>query len=224
MANENFSINETIIDKQMNVYKEMVSLYQSEYKRFPTIQEVEQILATALKYQQSIDFKGNEGIEIHDVKIKTTKAKKTQFFKPGDIVAIPLNHGEIYGYGMILSGGPKKQDEDTYIKFTNIFTKEILNIIEFRKKEYKELFLLNCAFGSITARIWKIIGEVPYNPQSFKIPNFLQTLSSTERWVIIGGDVGNKRYAEKKEISELNPFGIFGNGSIEVMLYERFLD
>ncbi|GGE62032.1 hypothetical protein [Priestia taiwanensis] len=59
MSNENFNISEKIIEKQMNIFKEMVSFYQCENKQFPTLQEIEQTLVIALKHQQSIDFKGN---------------------------------------------------------------------------------------------------------------------------------------------------------------------
>ncbi|PED05091.1 hypothetical protein COL30_29840 [Bacillus pseudomycoides] len=216
-------IDEEITNQYMNVFKEMVSLYQERYKRLPTIQEIEKILTNSFQFQQFIDFKKETGLEISDVKIKTKKAQKTQSFKLGDVIAIPLNRGELYGYGMILTGGPKKSDADTYIKFFDMFTPKIMNVIEFKRMISDELFILNCAFGSITSGEWRIIGGLPYKPQGFKIPNFLQELYPGEYYVVFEGDISQRRIATKEEITKLSPFGIMGNAAIEEMLYSHYL-
>lgn len=222
------SIDKNIVDEQIasryiNLLKEMVCLYEKSYKRLPTIQEIENILTTSLQCQQSIDFKNNTGLEITEVRIKTKKAKKTQSFKPGDIIAIPLNKGEIYSYGMILTSGPKRNDDDTYIKFFDVFTEEKINILEFKNILCNEAFILNCAFGSITSGDWGVIGEVPYESKNFKIPNFLQELYPGEYYVVFEGDISQRKLATKAEIEKLSPFGIIGNAAVEEMLYDYYL-
>jgi hypothetical protein len=217
------------LDILIDAFRKVADNYQSDVGRKPTVLELERLIQLSLDYQEDV-VSSVEAFQISECRFKIKKAFKRIQWKPGDVFAIPLNKGEVYGYGMVVKG--KKQIEDLYIEYYQLFTKKMLSITDFKKKEKPYLFTANTGFTYILSGLWKKIGTLPFDESRYRLPDFYgfdETFFSKEKIYYISKGVADDPDARIHNVSKeeaeavKNPDGIIGTGIITEWLYEEYL-
>ncbi|SEN66050.1 immunity 26/phosphotriesterase HocA family protein [Lihuaxuella thermophila] len=226
---EKILIGDEPLDILTDAFQQIANHYQTDVGRKPTILELEKLIELALEGQEGYQADMG-GFLISECKLKKKKKSKRIQWKPGDVFAIPLNEGEVYGYGMVVKG--KSQTDDLYIEYYRLFTENVLSITEIKRKEKPYLFTANTGFTYILSGLWKKIGTLPFNEGEYQLPDFYGVdetpFSNKKVYYIVKGssdDPDARVYGVSKAEAEAvkNPAGIIGTGIIAEWLYEEYI-
>lgn len=225
--NKSILINEEAIDILMIALDQITHIYEEDLIRKPTVHELEILIFRALEHMPDKYLLEMENNEVAETKIKVKKAKKKYTnFKPGDIIAIPLNERKIYAYGMITKGHYKA--DDLYIEYYDLFTPDIITLAEYKNKEKNLLFTIDGGNYGIISGNWKIIGSSSFDESSYQIPDFYGTEGGSGSYFIIKSGMADDPNAYLKVTQEeaekvKNPFGSWGDIAIQELLSREYL-
>jgi hypothetical protein len=207
----------------IDAFQKVCGAYLEDAVRKPTSQELAKTIVIALDSVYYDCLSDMEGFVISECKIKKKKAKKISY-RPGDVFAIPLNDEEMFGYGMVCTGG--KLMEDVYIEYYTIFTDKIISIRQFKLFEKDHLFTALSGIAGIVDREWKKIGSIPFDTSRYKIPDFYGKMSNGKYYICKGtANNPNARVfgvTEEEALRIKNPVGLIGSGIIAEWMYEEY--
>jgi hypothetical protein len=205
-------------------------IYEQEAGRKPTLEEMEILVRLALEGREEDVFSGTEGATVSECKLKWKKKIRTAGPKPGDVYAVPLLDGKVYGYVMIVRG--TEPADELYLELLRLFSKKALTAAELKKKE-REAFLTVCAdWTPILTRAWKKVCTLPFDEKTYNLPDFygytVTFFGNSRLYYISRGKANNPDAREvgvTKEEAEAvrNPDGTHSAEQIADWLYEEFL-
>ncbi|SEN51819.1 Imm26 family immunity protein [Lihuaxuella thermophila] len=222
--NNRLLIGDEPFDILIDAFQELSNVYLEDAGRKPTSEELGKLIALALDSMNFECLSDMEGFTLSECKIKKKKVKKIKY-KPGDLFAIPLNDGEVYGYGMVCTGG--KPMEDVYIEYYNIFTDNIISINQFKRLKKEVVFTLLSGVAGILDNEWKKIGSIPFDESKYQIPDFYDKMHGDVYYISKGAannpDARIFPVTKEEALKVKNPDGLIGSGIIEEWLYEEYL-
>jgi hypothetical protein len=206
-------------------------IYERETGRGPAPEEMEILIRLALEGREEDVFSGMEGTAVSDCKLKTKKKTRTAGPKPGDVYAVPLLGGKVYGYVMIVKG--TKPSDDLYLELLRLFSKKALTAAEMKKKKEREAFLTVCAdWTPILSGMWKKVCSLPFDEKTYNLPDFygytVTFFGNSRLYYISRGkandpDVREVGVTQEEAEAVRNPDGTHGAEQIADWLYQEFL-
>lgn len=227
---------QTLID----AFNKVLEQYHWKEGRKPTLAEWEKLIVLAM--EQGKDQIAEDLVEqqVSSCKLRKKKIPKRKTtsrrsrsvsdgYKPGDVYAIPIMD-KLYGYGKIVWG--KQPGSELYIELYSTFSKKILKISEFEKREAEPFITCCVEWSPILSGQWKKIGTLPFDEENYQLPDFygyIVTFFGNSRLYYISRGKANDPDAREYGVSETeaflvrNPDGIFNHEKVVEWLYQEFL-
>jgi len=201
-----------------DAFEQVAQEYEQDWGRKPTLAEIIQTVEAVLAVGVHVYLSDAEELEIVGLTVKTKKRRKSQPFRVGDFFAIPLGSG-LHAFGRILSD---LRLGDMGAMLVGIYDKvntKMLTPMQLKGEQFMFPPFYCDDDGWKTWR-WKIIGNIPVEPDEFEYPKHKEGLEGLGWWI---RDRDQVYEATDEEVRDLEYASLWSTGAVEkrIMKYLR---
>ncbi len=195
-------------------FQKIAAEYQKEWNRKPTLSELLHTIQSVLSAGADDFFSDAARVDIVEVSVKTKTSAKKKSVQVGDVFAIPLATG--YVFGRVFDSNP--DDMGLLVGVYDGVSKKILSPESLKGSNL--IFPLFFYGGDALRRDrWKIIGNLPIQPNEFTFPKFKEGHEGLGWWIREGNQ---KRPATEAEVRDLEYATLYPTEAVEDRIRKHF--
>lgn len=200
---------DTPYDIMMDAFEKIVSAYQNNFERKPTLSEIVRMTEVILTVGADNYFQNGDSLEITKLTMKTKERKKYQKCQVGDFFIVPFKR-DIYAFGRVLSD-LKVNHLGMLIGIYNKFSKRILSPLQLKN----DVFMFTpfyCSNEGWKNGKWRIIGNIPIISGDFIYPKHKEGIEGLGWWIIEGNE---QREATQQEVEDMEYAQLWSAKAVE---------